>query len=144
MIKRIALASLAIAIGFGLALSAIAGPPFDPDELINVEKMRLRGTWEEFSLPDTLDLSDRARIALEGALTHNPDPAHHYIYSAGFGFQGGLQPMGLEWFHSMSYLQSMPYARTMCGSEANMDAEAAMMRVHLEHLSDDGMLYWPD
>lgn len=143
MKKRIALASLVIALGLCLVLSAAAGP-FDPDTLIDLQKMKPKGTWEDVTWPDTLDLSDRARIALEGALTLNPDPAHHYIYAAGFGFQGGLQPMGLEWFHSMSYLQSIPYARTMSGSEANMDAEAAMMRVHLENLSDDGMLYWPE
>src|SRR6202171_6861945 len=88
MIKRIALASPAIALGFCLFLSAAAGP-FDPDKMISLEKMKPRGTWEEVTWPDTLDLSDRARIALEGALTLNPDPAHHYIYAAGFGFQGG-------------------------------------------------------
>ncbi len=127
MTKRIALPILATAMGFCLVLSAAAGP-FDPDEMIDLETMKPKGAWEEVNWPDTLDLSDRARIAL----------------AAGFGFQGGPQPMGLEWFHSMSYLQPIPYARTMSGSEANMDAEAAMMRVHLENLSDDGMLYWPE
>ena len=37
MIKRIALASLAIALGFCLVLSTAAGP-FDPDKLINRKK----------------------------------------------------------------------------------------------------------
>src|SRR5262249_61455160 len=70
------------------AKGATAARAFDPDKMINLKKMKPRGTWEEVTWPVTLDLSDRARIALEGALTLNPDPAHHYIYAAGFGFRG--------------------------------------------------------
>src|SRR5262245_42566550 len=120
MIKRIVLANIAIALGFCLVLSA-AARPFAHDKMINLEKMKPSGPCEEVTWPRTLYHSDRARIALAGALTLIPDPAHHYICAAGFGFRGGLQPMGREWFHSMSYLQSIPYARTMSGSEANMD-----------------------
>ena len=76
MTGKIASASHAITMSFCL-VSSVAAQPFDPDTMIDLEKTKPRGTWEEVTWPDTLDLSDRARIALEGALTLNPDPAHH-------------------------------------------------------------------
>src|SRR5437867_8852410 len=55
------------------ALNAAAGQ-FDPNQMIDLEKMRPKGTWEEVTWPDTLDLAARAELSLN-VLTRNSDAA---------------------------------------------------------------------
>src|SRR5258708_13599664 len=85
MIKRISLPSLFIALGFCLVLSSAAADAadaglFDPNQMIDLEKMHPKGTWEEVTWPDTLDLAARAELSLNGLTrnsnAHPPDSAY--------------------------------------------------------------------
>src|SRR4051794_6012890 len=63
--------------------AALAGP-LDPAKIIDREKMKPRGEWEEVTVPDTLDLAERAQLSLN-YLTGNtvPEKGHalyHILY----------------------------------------------------------------
>src|SRR5215831_6274498 len=51
-----------------------------PEDVLSKEKMRVRGEFYEATIPDTLDLADRARLSVNN-LTHNVDPNYwFYVY----------------------------------------------------------------
>src|SRR5260221_4270701 len=133
MIKRIALASLAIALAFCLVLSAAAGP-FDPNQMIDLKKTRPKGTWEEVTWPDTLDLAARAELSLN-VLTRNSDAASTDSVYQTFNFGQSPPAMGVPgWFINPLNLYSLPYLRTICGKDAGLDAECAMMKMMLKQI----------
>src|SRR5262245_32605896 len=82
LIKK--LTCLTIVLPFFLMLPAVAGP-FDPDKMIDKEKVKPKGIWEEVTLPDTLDLAARAEIALN-VLTGDLDSDPYMTGWAAFNF----------------------------------------------------------
>ena len=59
--------------GLGLASSprgaSSAGELPRPEDVLDMEKMKPRGQFHESTVPDTLDLAERARLSV-----HNPKP----------------------------------------------------------------------
>ena len=91
-----------------------------PDNIIN------EGERYESFVPDTLDLADRARIALE-VLTKNPDPGMDYAGYQSYNFDSN--PSYLEWPPGCmeKYIEAMPLMRIMCGSDLNLDVDRNMI-----------------
>jgi len=148
MIRKIALASLALALGFSLVLSATADAAdagsFDPNQMIALEKMRPTGTWQEVTWPDTLDLAARAELSLN-VLTRNSDAASADSVYQTFNFGQDPPAMGMPgWFVNPLNLYSLPYLRTICGKDAGLDAECAMMKMMLKQIDPAGLLLSPD
>jgi len=131
---------------FGLLLFLVPAPAgaADFNELVSEEVIRPKGQWYEATVPDTLDLAARAKLAING-LVGNIDPEK--FYSVLFMFDWGCNPpkirVGNTWNLPSKNLRALPWMRTMCGSEQGLDIESNTMRVILEQLSEDGFLYAP-
>src|SRR5258708_37997504 len=149
MIKRISLPSLFIALGFCLVLSSAAADaadagPFDPNQMIDLEKMQPKGTWEEVTWPDTLDLAARAELSLN-VLTRNSDADSADSVYQTFDFGQNPPAMGMPgWFVNPLNLHSLPYLRTICAIDPVLDAECAMMKMMLKQIDPAGLLLSPD
>ena len=104
-----------------------------------------RGERYEATVPDTLDLAERVRLAIHG-MTENTHPGcDHDLYC------------GVEWLPSPRMLSSgyssadvtvklkeaVCLARIMCGSEQNLHVDRVWMDVCLKQQGDDGLIYIP-
>jgi hypothetical protein len=99
----------------------------------------------ESEVPDTLDLAERARFAING-LTRAVDPEHdfeHYfltmymkdppeMWHTGSGDMSCCNP---------KWSESLPMMRVMSGSKLNLDIEQKMMDAMVGMIGEDG-LYW--
>jgi hypothetical protein len=104
----------------------------------------LSKTPEETS-PDTLDLADRAELALH-ALTGALDPERNYeIYFCVY-FRNPArmahESTGLP-TNNPKFAESLPMMRVMCGSDFNLDIEAAMIKALVSNIAEDGLYYAP-
>jgi hypothetical protein len=105
-------------------------------------------TQSSSSVPDTLDLAERARLAING-LTSSVDRGDHYnVY---FLVRWAADPPYLLHMDigdflccQPKWLESLPLMRVMCGSMQDLDIEARMMQAVLD-LTDpaDGLFYLP-
>ncbi|MBI4474004.1 MAG: hypothetical protein HY646_15150, partial [Acidobacteria bacterium] len=92
------------------------------------------GQRYEAEVPGTLDLSERARLAIN-AMTTDVNPQKDYDpYGSGVG----------NFFLTAKYLEALPMMRQMSGSEQNLDVEAAMMATMVRNIGDDGLVYCPN
>ena len=101
-----------------------------------------RGKRHESLVPDTVDLSEMARMSIH-AMTECTDPdADHEIYFA-LGMDGKTPVLQ----HSMAdmcvmkFQESLPLMRLMCGSTQNEHVEKAWMESTLKSIGDDGHIY---
>ena len=128
-----------------LAKGATSRKPELSDDLLRIEKLRCAGRFETATLPDTLDLTGRARWAVNN-LTHNVDPEYsYYVYqSIEFGpDDAGPQKSSRTFDITGKNLRALPWMRTMCGSEEFLAIEQAMLRSMLSNVREDGLLYFP-
>lgn len=112
--------------------------------VLDQEKMKPRGRKFEVTAPDTLDLAERARMAIV-ALTHlvAPDTWYYDVQGVDFGPNGRLpQPRG-GFDLTPKFGRSIPWMRTMCGSEEFLDRQYGMMKAMLSNVRADGLLYYP-
>ena len=106
-----------------------------------------RGRYYNVWVPDTLDLAERARISLAGALTRQCDPLHDYeTYQE--AEIAGHPPFMYHSFHDFNgcqpkYLEILPLFRLMTGSSVNMDSDIGMFNALLRMTGPDGLVYSP-
>jgi hypothetical protein len=104
-----------------------------------------QGRTPEAMVPDTLDLADRAELALH-ALTGALDPECDYeiYFYAHFRNPARMihETTGLP-TNNPKFAESLPMMRVMCGSDLNLDIEAAMMKALLSNIAGDGLYYSP-
>ena len=96
-------------------------------------------------MPDTLDLAERARLAIHG-MTEPTDPQADYEVYWHVLFRCHPPMMRHEWpCISMrpKFEETVSLMRMMCGSDQNLDVEAEAWRVFLGQIHDDGLLYCP-
>src|SRR5438270_11851362 len=95
---------------------AVAEDGIRPEELLEKEKMKVPGQFYEATVPDTLDLAERARLALS-FLTHNVDPNYSYYNYQVVRFDS-KNPGPDEASRQMDILgknlRAIPWMRTMC------------------------------
>ncbi len=102
------------------------------------------GSRYEATVPDTLDLADRAKISLN-CLTGALDPESDYEIYFYTRFRANPPFMyhdrtGLA-ANNSKFAESMPMMRVMCGSNFNREIETRMMESLVSTSGEDGMHY---
>jgi len=101
-----------------------------------------KGTWYEVQAPDTLDLAEHARLAIN-ALTGHLEPEKPYAVYQSFTFDKEPKLGGLTWNLPAKDARVLPMLRAMTGSTKNLDVECGLMRALLGQLGADGLAYSP-
>jgi hypothetical protein len=102
----------------------------------------VKGTRSSAEVPDTLDLAERARCAVN-VLTRAVVPQRSYAVWHEMRFDPN--PPYFRWANWLTYkwLEALPRMRAMSGSEQNLDVERSMMEAFLERIGPHGLLYYP-
>ncbi len=100
------------------------------------------GTRYRATVPDTLDLAEQARLAIN-ALTGHLEPKKNYAVYQSFTFAANPQLGGLTWNLPAKDARVLPMLRAMAGSTQNMDIESGLMRALLAQIGKDGLAYSP-
>jgi len=114
------------------------------DSAASPEERVQKGERYEVVVPDTLDLADRARLALGGlGGTIDPD-CHHNMF---FWVRFCRRPPVMEHFSAdvtcdPKFAESFPMMRLMCGDDLHADIESAQRVELLSRLSSDDGLYY--
>lgn len=93
-------------------------------------------------VPDTLDLAERAELAING-IGGTIDPAMHYTQFFLVRYASKppyMQHHGADTTCDPKYTESFPMMRLMCGSDRYLDIEAAQLAEMLSRIKDG--LYW--
>ena len=111
----------------------------------DVGRPELPGESYQATVPATLDLAERARLAIN-ALTGMINPKSDYelyflVYHmanppAMVHCPSDLNTVG-------KYLEVLPLLRAMCGSDQNLDLEHGLLKVVLKQQGPDGLIYMP-
>jgi hypothetical protein len=102
----------------------------------------IEGTTEKTTVPDTLDLAERARLAVHGIMgSIDPDLLTMY----GLIFYATPRPHQSHWASAETtcdpkFAESLPLLRTMCGSEEGLDLQERYLAAMLNRVQDG--LYW--
>ena len=104
-----------------------------------------RGERYEALVPDTLDLQERAALAVNGLTgPTDPDADHELYFSVELNHN---PPMMLHqcWDHEnqWKFMESLQLARLVSGSDLNEHVERRWMEVILRMQGPDGLLYMP-
>jgi hypothetical protein len=112
------------------------------DKVLNETAIQPRGERYEATVPDTLDLAERARASIN-CMAGIINPEKYYYSYTNVSWSNPVQLHALTWNLPCEYVFSFPLARAMCGSEQALDIEAGTMRSYLSQLDDDGVIYSP-
>ena len=95
-------------------------------------------------VPDTLDLAEHGRMALNGMLG-SLDPAIDYecVFKTIFDVHPAYM---LHWSSMVSgvmpkYIEALPMLRQMSGSDEHQDLQDGFMNAMLKNMADDGLVY---
>ena len=111
-----------------------------------MDTVRVKTEWERYQveMPDTLDLVERAELALNG-LGGTLDPERDYEMYFFVRFRANppyMLHMGYDPENEPKYLESFPMMRTMSGTDTYLEAEQGLMAAALRRLSvEDGLYY---
>jgi hypothetical protein len=114
-------------------------------DVLDTDKLKVRGMFYEATAPATLDLAERAELSLNN-LTHNVDPNYwYYVYeNINFGPKSpGPDPNSRTLDITGKNLRAVPWMRTMCGSNEFLEQEHGMLNAMLSNVREDGILYFP-
>ena len=100
--------------------------------MARIKDISVAGRRYQVEVPDTLDLADRARLAV-GALTRHLNPDADY----GVGDDAG------SLYLAAKFAEALPMMRAMCGDDVDLDVEQAMMTSLVSLIDEDGLLYTP-
>src|SRR3990172_270836 len=113
--------------------------------MFETKPVKTDGDRYKATVPDTLDLADRAALAING-MAGSTDPAcnyHHYFYVR----YCARPPYMYHWGASDScctpkFAESFPMMRLMCGSDKHLDLERAQMSALMATVSPEDGLYY--
>lgn len=94
------------------------------------------GTRYTATVPDTLDLAEQARLAIN-ALTGHLEPVRHYAVYQSFTFDRQPALGGLTWNLPAKDARVLPLLRAMTGSAQNLDLERGLMDTRVESHTDE-------
>jgi len=109
---------------------------------VQFEAPTVRGSRETAETPDTLDLAERARLAIQ-VLTLNPEPGNYYREWQTMRCETNPPYLSSPVWITDKFLESLPMMRVMCGDDAHLDVETDMMRSHVAQIAPDGLVYEP-
>ena len=124
--------------------------PGDPIQYVNskipgFELPPYRGERYAATVPDTLDIAERARFAIH-ALTEATNPlADHEIYCIVYFHTNPPSMMQNCWHPTLlpKFMWALLLARLVSGSELNLNVERRWMEVALRMQGPDGLIYAP-
>ena len=93
------------------------------------------------TVPDTLDLAERATLAVNALTNFRPDEGYAITQTYRFSQQPPM--IGPPNWLTPKFLRTLPLVRLMCGSDQNLDAENLAWRAFLNQIHSDGLLYCP-
>ena len=130
-----------------VSMAFLAGEPGSRppnlDEVLSLEAIKPRGQWSEATVPDTLDLAERAKLSIN-ALVGNLEPEKYYGVYQGFRMSTNPpEPHALTWNITPKNARTLPTLRAMSGSDFGLEAEEKMMRALLGEIRADGLMYYP-
>jgi DUF1680 family protein len=102
----------------------------------------VKGESYQAEVPDTLDLAERARYAIN-VLTRAVVPQRAYAVWQGMNIDAN--PPHFAWPNWLTYkwVEALPRMREMCGEDLNLDVELAMMQALVDRIGKQGLLYYP-
>jgi hypothetical protein len=112
-----------------------------PEDVLNREAMKPKGQWHDATVPDTLDLAESAKLAIN-VQTNSMDPELFYAVQ-GMSFNGTPKRARGTWNMTPKNARTLPTLRAMCGSDYNLDVEYEAMRALLNGIQKDGLMYYP-
>ena len=108
----------------------------------NSQDRTAKSVFGAAEVPDTLDLAEHARWALNALLGHL-EPENHYAVYQSFTFEGEPRLGGLTWNLPPKDARVLPMLRAMTGSEYGLDREQGLMEALLGQTGEDGLAYSP-
>jgi len=113
-------------------------------EVPNVKLPDYKGVRYNAKVPDTLDLAERATLAING-LTGPVDPTVDYEIYWAAAMHGNKPIMSRDLNHQVQLImqRSVPLNRLMSGSSQSMDVEKRWLEVLFQMQAPNGMLYYP-
>lgn len=112
-----------------------------------VPKLKLplyEGTRYEAQVPDTLDLAERAALAVNGLTgPTNPDADYELYWLASFG--NNPPYMSHDWNDhvQIKFHEALPLMRLASGSHLNEEVDQRWMEIVIQMQGPDGLLYYP-
>ncbi len=127
-----------------------AGPPYEfkyiNSEVPDFKQPAFKGEYYEAVVPATLDLAERARLAIN-MMTESANPNCEYLpYS--FHEHLSIPPRMLHFNQDLTcfgkYVEAVAMMRAMCGSQQNLETEKIWLKTLLKMQGPDGLMYWSD
>ncbi|MBN1918824.1 MAG: glycoside hydrolase family 127 protein [Verrucomicrobia bacterium] len=115
------------------------------NDMVRVDTPSYPGERYEAEVPDTLDLAERAALAIN-ALTRVVDPEGGYELYFVAEFAEDPPKLYREWcgiFNTGKFLEALPLMRMMSGSDFNLDVDVGIMESYLRDAGSDGLYYAP-
>ena len=118
--------------------------PYIRDDVPDFNVPAFEGERYDALVPDTLDIQERAALAVNG-LTGPTDPEKdHMLY---FNVNFGSNPP-VMWHRGSDvcvtkFEESLPLMRLISGSSLNHHVDRVWMEVALRQIGPDGLMYWP-
>ncbi len=109
-----------------------------------VKPVRVGGERYEATVPDTLDLAERAAIAING-LGGTIDPEHghdQYFYVRYRAQPPYMSHMAFDHDCTPKFAESFPFMRLMSGADQHIETEQALMSSLVSKISPDDGLYY--
>ena len=111
---------------------------------IDIQAPEYKGEYYEDFVPATLDLAERASLAVNG-LTETLDPEYDYelYWTVDLLAEEPVMYHSVDDHVHYKFFESLPLVRTACGSTQNLDIEKFIMEKYLKMQDDDGIFYDP-
>jgi hypothetical protein len=109
---------------------------------VTTDRVAPRGKSYSATVPDTLDLAEHAKLAIN-VLIGNLEPDKSYGVYQVFKFSNPPEVGGLTWNLPAKNARALPWMRTMCGSDFGLAQECGLMQSLLTAIADDGLAYVP-
>jgi hypothetical protein len=110
----------------------------------SIENLTGEGERYTDTVPDTLDLAERAELALHGMCnTVDPDNEALVFFEVHFCHRPPMmRHRGGDWECNPEFAEAIPHMRLMCGSDKYTEIEAQMLNYLVDCVSpDDGLQY---
>jgi hypothetical protein len=113
-------------------------------EAVASDKATVKEQRHRATVPDTLDLAEHGRLAINGILgSMNPALDYECVFLTILDTHPAYM---LHWSSMVSgvmpkYLEALPLLRQMSGSEQDLDLQQGFVDAMLRNMTDDGLIY---